>query len=329
MSIRHLLPIPLVMLALAPMAYAQTPTTPTAPVTPQPGPAAGKATFSVQGGLATKKARYYAPSQEVVVRGVVRPYVRGEVLTLYAIRGKKASKQVRRTVGRRGRYEFRFKVGNAGPVRLVVKHRASDGQKAFRTRDQTIQVVSWNAGQGARGTKVTLLQRGLLKLGFATPVTGYFDSLTANAVNAFRKTNGLGRDGYAIGSVYAMVMRGDGAYKLRYPTSGTHGKHVEFDWSRQVLVLADRGRPYRVYHTSSGAPVTPTVFGSYRFYRQDYGTNAKGMVHSSYFIGGYAIHGYPSVPNYPASHGCLRVPIPSALSIFNWIDIGDPIQTYE
>ena len=329
MSIRHLLPIPLVMLALAPMAYAQTPTTPTTPVTPPPEPAAGKATLSVKDGLATKKARYYAPSQEVVVRGVVKPYVRGEVLTLYAIRGKKASKQVRRTVGRRGRYEFRFKVGNAGPVRLVVKHRASDRQKAFRTRDETIQVVSWNAGQGARGTKVTLLQRGLLKLGFATPVTGYFDSLTANAVNAFRKTNGLGRDGYAIGSVYAMVMRGDGAYKLRYPTSGTHGKHVEFDWSRQVLVLADRGKPYRVYHTSSGAPVTPTVFGSYRFYRQDYGTNAKGMVHSSYFIGGYAIHGYASVPNYPASHGCLRVPIPSALSIFNWIDVGDPIQTYE
>ena len=329
MSIRHLLPIPLVMLVLAPMAHAQIPTTPTTPVTPPPEPAAGKATLSVEGGLATKKTRYFAPSQEVVVRGVVKPYVQGEVLTLYAIRGKKASKQVRRTVGRRGRYEFRFKVGNAGPVRLVVKHRASDGQKAFRTRDETIQVVSWSAGAGARGTKVTLLQRGLVKLGFATPVTGYFDSLTANGVNAFRKTNGLGRDGFATASVFAMVLRGDGAYKLRYPTSGTHGKHVEFDWSRQVLVLADRGRPYRVYHTSSGSPVTPTVFGSYRFYRQDYGTNAKGMVHSSYFIGGYAIHGYPSVPNFPASHGCLRVPIPSALSIFNWIDIGDPIYTYE
>jgi hypothetical protein len=332
MSLRHLLPIPLVMLALAPTAYAQTPTTPTTPttpVTPPPVPAAGKATLSVEGGLATKKTRYFAPSQEVVVRGVVKPYVRGEVLTLYAIRRGKASKQVRRTVGRRGRYEFRFKVGNPGPVRLVVKHRANDAQQAFRTRDQTIQVVSWSAGQGDRGTKVTLLQRGLVKLGFATPVTGYFDSLTANGVNAFRKTNGMGRDGYAISSVYAMVLRGEGAYKLRYPNSGTHGKHVEFDWSRQVLVLADRGKPYRVYHTSSGSPVTPTVFGSYRFYRQDYGTNAKGMVHSSYFIGGYAIHGYASVPNYPASHGCLRVPIPSAMSIFNWIDIGDPIYTYE
>jgi peptidoglycan hydrolase-like protein with peptidoglycan-binding domain len=332
MSIRHLLPIPLVMLALAPMAHAQTPAPPAPPappVTPPPAPAAGKATLSVKGGLATKKTRYFAPSQQVVVRGVVKPYVRGEVLTLYAIRGKKASKQVRRRVGNRGRYEFRFKVGNAGPVRLVVKHRASGAQNAFRTRDETIQVVSWNAGQGTRGTKVTLLQRGLLKLGFATPVTGYFDSLTANAVNAFRKTNGLGRDGYAIGSVYAMVMRGQGAYALHYPKSGTHGKHVEFDWSRQVLVLADHGRPYRVYHVSSGKPSTPTVFGSYRFYSKTPGTNSHGMVYSSYFIGGYAIHGYADVPNYAASHGCLRVPIPNAVSIYNWIDLGDPIYTYE
>ncbi|HET8820160.1 MAG TPA: L,D-transpeptidase [Thermoleophilaceae bacterium] len=323
MSIRHLLPIPLALAALAPAAQAQTTTTPV-----EPEPAAGKASLSVHGGLATKKTRFFAPSQEVVVRGVVKPHVRGEVLTLYAIRRGRASKQVRREVGRRGRYVFRFKVGNPGPVRLVVKHRGNGRQEAFRTRNETIQVVDWDAGAGARGLKVLLLQRGLLRLGFATPVTGYFDGLTANAVNAFRKTNGMGRDGYAATSVYAMVLRHQGAYKLRYPRSGTNGKHVEFDWSRQVLVLAQRGRPYRVYHTSSGAPVTPTVFGSFRFYRQDPGTNAKGMVHSSYFIGGYAIHGYPSVPNYPASHGCLRVPIPNAWSIFNWIDIGDPIHTY-
>jgi hypothetical protein len=327
MSTRELLPIPLVLLALAPAAQAQTTTTPVPPPV-DPQPAAGKASLSVDGGLATKKTRFFAPAQQVVVRGVVKPYVPGQVLTLYAIRRGKASKQVRRKVGRRGRYEFRFKVGNGGPVRLVVKHRRTAAQQAFRTRDETIQVVDWDAGQGARGLKVLLLQRGLLKLGFATPVTGYFDGLTANAVNAFRKTNEMGRDGYAMKSVYAKVFRGEGAYKLRYPDSGTNGKHVEFDWSRQVLVLAQRGKPYRVYHTSSGSPVTPTVFGSYRFYRQDPGTNAKGMVHSSYFIGGYAIHGYVSVPNYAASHGCLRVPIPNAWSIFQWIDIGDPIYTY-
>jgi hypothetical protein len=328
MSIRHLLPIQLAVLALAPVAEAQTPTTPTTPVPPAPKPAAGKASLAVEGGLATRKAHYFAPSQEVVVRGRVKPYVPGEVLTLYAIRRGKASKKVRRAVHRRGRYEFRFKVGNPGPVRLVVKHRASHGQKAFRTRSETIHVVDWQAGGGERGLKVLLLQRGLQKLGFATPVTGYYDGLTANAVNVFRKTNGMGRDGYAIKPVYAMVLRGEGAFKLRYPSSGTDGKHVEFDWSRQVLVLADHGKPYRVYHVSSGKPSTPTVFGTYHFYRQQPGTNSHGMVYSSYFIGGYAIHGYASVPNYAASHGCLRVPIPNAISVYNWIDLGDPIYTY-
>src|SRR3954451_1079127 len=241
-----LIPVSLVLIALTPaVAQAQTsttaaaPTTPTTPVTPAPVRADGKATLSVDGGLATKRTRFFAPSQEVVVHGVVKPYVPNEVLTLYAIRGKKASKTVRRKVGKRGVYEFRFKVGNAGPVRLLVKHRRSGAQQAFRTRSETIQVVNWSAGAGSRGLKVLLLQRGLLRLGFATPVTGDFDGLTANAVNVFRKTNEMGSSGFATTSVYAKVLRGEGAFKLRYPTSGTHGKHVEFDWSRQVLA----GRP--------------------------------------------------------------------------------------
>jgi peptidoglycan hydrolase-like protein with peptidoglycan-binding domain len=288
-------------------------------------PAPGVAGYKLKGGLATQKMRYYAPSQEVVLRGQVKPAVPGEVLTLYAIRGTKATKKVRRRVGRGGSFEFRFKVGGTGVIRLAVKHRASPVQAAFRTRSRRITVADWQAGAGERGLKVLLLQRALLAKGFATPVTGYYDDATARGVLAFRKTNGLGRDGYATKDVFAMLMRGEGAFRLRYPKAG---KHVEFDWSRQVLVLARGGRPYRTYHTSSGTPATPTVFGSYRFYLQTPGTNAKGMVHSSYFIGGYAIHGYASVPSYPASHGCLRVPIPNALSIFNWIDIGDPIFTY-
>ena len=28
-----------------------------------------------------------------------------------------------------------------------------------------------------------------------------------------------------------------------------------------------------------------------------------------YFNGGIAVHGAPSVPNYPASHGCVRIPM--------------------
>ena len=183
----------------------------------------------------------------------------------------------------------------------------------------------FNIECGSGGTKVLILQRGLLKLGYATPVTGHFDDGTARAVNAFRKVNNLGWDGYATSGVFDRVLRGRGAYRLKYPKAG---KHVEFDWSRQVLVLAKKGRPYRTYHASSGTPATPTVFGTYRFYLKTPGTNAKGMVHSSYFIRGYAIHGYASVPNYPASHGCVRTPISDAKAVYNWVRIGMSIYVY-
>jgi hypothetical protein len=286
----------------------------------------GSATYKLSGGLATSKMRYFAPSQQLVLRGRVQPALPGEVLTLYAVRGKKATKKIRRKVGKGGRFEFRFQVGKPGAVRLVIKHAASPVQGAFRARPQRISVVDWQAGAGEKGVKVLLLQRALVREGFAAPITGYYDDATARGVLAFRKTNGLGRDGYASKPVFAMLARGQGAFKLRYPKAG---KHVEFDWSRQVLVLAQGGKPYRTYHTSSGTAATPTVFGTFKFYLQTPGTNSSGMVHSSYFIRGYAIHGYPSVPNYPASHGCLRVPIPNALQIFNWIDIGDTIYSYE
>jgi peptidoglycan hydrolase-like protein with peptidoglycan-binding domain len=316
----------LLLAASAVVALGASPALAQTPAPPAPVPVAGAATVKLQRGLATQKMRYYAPHQQVVLRGRVTPAVPGEVLTLYAIRGKKASKTVRRRVKAGGRFEFRFKVGKPGRVRLVVKHAASPAQAAFRTASKAITVVNWQAGAGERGVKVLLLQRALLSQGFATPVTGYYDDGTARGVLAFRKTNELGRDGYATTEVYGKLLRGEGAYQLRYPKAG---KHVEFDWSRQVLVLAKGGRPYRTYHTSSGAPSTPTVFGTYRFYLKTPGTNAKGMVHSAYFIRGYAIHGYASVPNYPASHGCLRVPIPNAAQIFNWVDIGDPIFLYE
>jgi lipoprotein-anchoring transpeptidase ErfK/SrfK len=83
-----------------------------------------------------------------------------------------------------------------------------------------------------------------------------------------------------------------------------------------------------VVHASSGKPATPTVFGNFRFYRKSPGYNAKGMYFSNYFIGGYAIHGYASVPNFAASHGCIRIPIASAVSVYHWVRLGDRISVY-
>ena len=53
-----------------------------------------------------------------------------------------------------------------------------------------------------------------------------------------------------------------------------------------------------------------------------------GMVQSSYFIRGYAIHGYINVPAFNASHGCLRVPIPDACADLDWVKMGDRVIVY-
>jgi lipoprotein-anchoring transpeptidase ErfK/SrfK len=103
---------------------------------------------------------------------------------------------------------------------------------------------------------------------------------------------------------------------------------VEADLSRQVLVLARGAKPAIIVHASSGKPSTPTVFGKFHFYSKTPGYNAHGMYYSNYFIGGYAVHGYDPVPDYAASHGCIRIPIPSAKRVFRWIQLGDTIYVY-
>jgi hypothetical protein len=315
------------LLALAPGAFAQIP-----PLTPAPPPAPpvvkpkpGKIKISVKGGQATRKLRYVARGSAVRVSGRVKPFVAGQIAVLEVFRNGKVVSRQRASVRRGGKVSFRFKTKRRGVLRLVVRHAATAQQAAFKSRPARIKAVVLRAGQGSHGTKVVLLQRGLKRLGFAVPVNGAYEDGTSRAVLAFRKTNNMARNGFASARIYSLVLQGRGAFKLRHPKAG---RHVEFDWSRQVLVLADKGKARRVYHASSGKPSTPTVFGSFRFYRKDLGTNAKGMVHSNYFIGGYAIHGYADVPNYAASHGCIRVPIPNALDIFNSVDRGEQIFVY-
>ena len=52
------------------------------------------------------------------------------------------------------------------------------------------------------------------------------------------------------------------------------------------------------------------------------------MYYSVYFRGGYATHGYHSVPSYPASHGCVRNPISQSVFIYNWVRLGMSVYVY-
>ena len=229
------------------------------PATPPPSvvpPAQkGKVSIRLAGGQVTRKARYIARGAAFRVGGTVKPLVAGQVVLVEVLRkGKVVSRQSAR-VGAKGRIRARVKTRRGGTIKVRLRHVATPQQLAFKSRSATVKVVSLAAGQGSRGTKVWLLQRGLYKLGYAVPRTGVYDPGTSRAVLAFRKTNGMGRDGFATRGVYSRVLQRSGAFKARFPKAG---RHVEFDWSRQVLALFDsKGRVSRTYHASSGAPSTP------------------------------------------------------------------------
>lgn len=316
-----------VTLALAPAALAQAPAQPAPPPPPPPPPPPQPAalTVTVASHTTLHRRAYAVAGQAVTFRGTLQPLVAGQKVTVTMFRAKKRVGLRHVTVGPNGAFAVSMRAPQSGTYAVQARHDATPVQAAARSPRVAFSTVTGSASEGASGDNVRLLQRGLAQLGYVTSRGGSFDAATGRAVLAFRKVNGMSRIQSANGQIFAMVFAGHGGFRLRYPRAG---KHVEFDWSRQVVVLADHGRAERIYHASSGKPSTPTVFGTFSFYSKTPGTNAKGMVDSNYFIGGYAIHGYPEVPTYAASHGCIRVPIPNAREIFDWIRIGDRIFVY-
>ena len=177
-----------------------------------------------------------------------------------------------------------------------------------------------------KGKLARLFNTKLQDLGFHTGTKGSrVTSGTRLAIKAFRKTNGMPRSERYSREIFRSLLQGKGAFPVEHPNDG---RHVEVDISRQVMALIEGDRPVHTFHVATGTGGTPTVRGSFRFYRKDPGYNEKRMYFSVYFIRGYATHGYSSVPNRRASHGCVRNPIQFSRFIYNWIDIGMPIHVY-
>jgi hypothetical protein len=195
---------------------------------------------------------------------------------------------------------------------------SKNSSRPFRIRYPSLK-------EGNSGPAPKMLNILLGNLGYVNGGGSSYSSATGRAVLAYRKVNGMARKEKATGKIFKKLAKGKGGFKLKHPGAG---KHVETDLSRQVMVLAKHGEVDEIYTISSGAPATPTIQGKFRFYRKDAGYNSLGMYYSVYFIRGYATHGYHDVPTYPASHGCLRNPIPDSVHIYNWIDLGDPIYVY-
>lgn len=266
--------------------------------------------------------------------GYVRPFVPDQEVRVWVAKANNVLTAKRQTIRRvRGKNQGRFKIRSKpliedGAYRVRAQKDASPNQEGFHAESRKVGVSYPDLDPGMRNNDVALFNDLLSKQAYHTANGRSYGSATKRAVLAYRKVNRMARTYNATPSIFRTLANGNGGFRLEHPGAG---KHVETDLSRQVMVLAAGGEAKHIFHISSGAPATPTIQGHFVFTRKQYGTNSLGMVHSVYFgptHRGFATHGYKSVPTYPASHGCLRNPIPNSLFIYNWISIGDDIWVY-
>jgi hypothetical protein len=321
--------VPSAAVAAAGPAEPPVATTPSTPTAPPPPPAAGHIRLVLQkvGG----SPPFAVLGRKIAVRGIVTPYVAGQKVKVSFYRGARKVLVKRITIGPlgngTGQFHVSFGAANAGAFQARAAHYATPEQAAFAARSPVVRFVHTDLAPGQRGESVRVLQSELASLHYAVPQSGVLDEATGRALVAYRKMTGQARVPSAGARVFRLLARGAGAFHVRYRRDG---RHVEGDLTRQVLAEIDAGgRVHAIYTMSSGKPSTPTVVGRFRVYMKTLGTNAKGMVDANYFIRGYAIHGYAEVPTYAASHGCLRVPIPDAATIYSWVGYGTPVDVYD
>ena len=170
--------------------------------------------------------------------------------------------------------------------------------------------------RGDRGPAVTALQRDLRDLGYWLGGVGEsYGPLTEQAVTAFQKVEGLTPDGVA-GPATLAALAG-----ARRPATTASGDLVEVDKARQVMFVVRGGRVVWTLNVSTGTEQPYEVNGRTELADTPPGRWTVGWVVDGVDVGalgplyrpryfhrdGIAVHGYHSVPAYPASHGCVRV----------------------
>lgn len=170
---------------------------------------------------------------------------------------------------------------------------------------------------GETGPSVAALQQRLTDLGYwmGTP-DGEYGQLTRQAVMAFQKAEGLGRDGTA-----GPVTLGRLAVAGRPAARDGSFNHIEIDLARQVILVVQGGQVQWAFNTSTGngeaytsssggSAIAATPPGTFTINRQIDGIREAPLgtlYRPKYFNGGIAMHGSGSIPATPASHGCARL----------------------
>lgn len=181
-------------------------------------------------------------------------------------------------------------------------------------------------------------EQSLSNLGYWTgPIDGIFDAGSQSALIAFQKWEGRKATGeLTIDELEAIrASASPRAREIGYA-------HVEVDLDRQVLMLVKEDGSVRVLPASTGNNATfvdegqqsiaYTPRGRFLVYAKDIGwkTGSLGSTYYANFIsGGVAIHGSRSVPNNPASHGCIRIPMFAAREVSNLLKLGAIVLVYD
>ena len=181
---------------------------------------------------------------------------------------------------------------------------------------------------GTRGVAVSQLGGQLRRLHYAAPSGSNFDGRMLDAVYAFQKVHGLPRTGV----VDARFWHALSNPRVPIPRFRQPAGHIEVNKSLQVLYVVRSARVVLIVPISTaGVTGTFTPVGRFAVYRKVVGFDPSplGTLYDPlYFTGGYAIHGNPSVPPYPASHGCVRIPMWVAPHLYQTVPYGEAVYVY-
>jgi hypothetical protein len=174
------------------------------------------------------------------------------------------------------------------------------------------------------------VQKRLVSLGYlpAAAVTGTWNARTSHAVIAFQAWHRLARDGIVGPQTLAAL---ENATRPT-PASTLGGRRVEIYRAKGVTLLVQNGKVVRALHSSSGKRAYETPAGSFSIFRKERNSWSVPyqvwLPYASYFNGGIAFHAYPEVPAHPASHGCVRLPVPEAPFAYSFMSIGTRVAVY-